>query len=418
MRPHFLLVFGFVLQVDGKKKCETPQEEWENRYVKAFDEVVHFENEKYLRNVKQLTFSGANAEAYFSYDDSKLTYQASGHHYGTDCDQIYELDLTLPPESTIPRRLSSGLGVCTCSFFTNDNLNRIYAGTFVQSSPNKTDFSQSTCPIKQCDPKNPKLQDDKKLQELCGRKGAYIWDIYPDYDIFLVNEFGNVVRRLTDTAGYDAEGVISPDGNTVLFTSKRNGDLHLYTMDLNGHNVKQLTTELGYNGGGFFSPDGSKIIYRASRPKTDEEVKLYKDLLSYDMVEPLKMSLFVYDLNTSTSRQITNLPRASWAPYYLPDNKRIIFSSNFNETGGFGAFSLYVINEDGTNLERVTYGNGVFDSFPMFSYKNNKLVWGSSRNSSEKHDVNIFIADWTDNSDRLSLSFVALFVSILVYFFN
>ncbi|KAI6179328.1 hypothetical protein M3Y98_00598600 [Aphelenchoides besseyi] len=373
MRPHFLLVFGLLLQVNGKKKCETPQEEWENRNVKAFDEVVHFKNEKYLRNVKQLTFSGANAEAYFRYTISQV---------------IYELDLTLPPESTTPRRLSSGLGVCTCSFFTNDNKHRIYAGTFVQSTTNKTDFSQSTCPIKQCDPKNPRLQGDKKLQELCDRKGAYIWDLFPDYDIFLVNEFGNVVRRLTDTAGYDAEGdylnkrktqnqfkgVISSDGQTILFTSKRNGDLHLYTMDLNGNNVRQ--------------------------------------------VEPLKMSLFVYDLTTNTSRQITDLPKASWAPYYLPDNKRIIFSSNFNETGGFGAFSLYVINDDGTNLERVTYGNGVFDSFPMFSYKNNKLVWGSSRNATEKHDVNIFIADWTDESDRLSFSFVVLFVSVLVYFFN
>jgi hypothetical protein len=43
-------------------------------------------SEKHLRNVRQLTFGGQNAEAYFSADDRYLIFQ----HQGGDvpCDQI------------------------------------------------------------------------------------------------------------------------------------------------------------------------------------------------------------------------------------------------------------------------------------------------------------------------------------------
>jgi Tol biopolymer transport system component len=169
----------------------------------------------------------------------------------------------------------------------------------------------------------------------------YIWDVFPSYDIFLVNEFGNVIKQLTDTPGYDAEGVVSPDGKTILFTSKRDGDLNLFLMDTDGQNVRQLTHELGYDGGAFFSPDGKKIVWRASRPKSDQEKQLYKDLLEYDMVQPVSMELFVMNLETKEAKQVTKLGGANWAPYMLNDNKRIVFSSDFNETANFGAFSLY-----------------------------------------------------------------------------
>ncbi|KAI6226195.1 WD40-like protein [Aphelenchoides fujianensis] len=406
-----------ICRVDAKKKCETPEEEWENRWTRRFDGVVHFEGEKHFKNVVQLTFSGANAEGYFSFDDTKLTYQASNGDYGTSCDQIYELDLTLPPDQTTPRRLSTGLGACTCSFFLDDNKHRIYAGTFMQAQINTSDPTLSSCPMKQCDERNPKLLTDPKLKELCSRNGSYIWDVYPEMDIFLVNEYGNVVKRLTDSPGYDAEGVVSPDGKTILFTSKRNGDLDLYLMDTDGSNVRQLTSELGYNGGGFFSPDGTKIIYRASRPTTPEEIQTYKDYLEYNMVEPLAMELFVYDLASNTSRQLTSLGGANWAPYYLNDNKRVIFSSDHDVTAGFGAFSLWLINDDGTGLEKVTGGDQVFDSFPMMSYSGKWLVWGSSRNATGKYDVNLFIADWVDGSERKAANLLTLILLLLSVMF-
>ncbi|CAI4232845.1 unnamed protein product [Auanema sp. JU1783] len=373
---------------------------WQDLETEPYDNVIHFEGETHFKNVKQLTFGGENAEGYFSFDDSKLTLQATG--YGTDCDQIYELDLNIDPRAQTLRRISTGLGGTTCSYFfkESDNNHRLYAGNFWNITPEKYPDITKTCPPKKC--ANPDTIADQTLKKLCNT--SYTWDIVPDYDIFKVDRFGNLVQRLTNHDGYDAEGVVSPDGTKIAFTSFRDDDLDLYIMNSDGSNVTRLTYTLGYDGGSFFSPDGKRLIFRASRPKTKEEVEKYKLLLSYDLVEPIAMELFVIDIDGKNMRQITNLTQANWAPYYLNDNKRVIFSSNYDDAAnGFGAFALYVINDDGTNLQRVTFGDKwQFNSFAMMNYGGNKLVWGSSRNGSSQYELNLFIADWVDPSNTSS----------------
>ncbi|CAI5442437.1 unnamed protein product [Caenorhabditis angaria] len=374
---------------------EQEPERWQDLQTNPYDNILHFDGEKHLANVKQLTFGGENAEGYFSFDNSKLTLQATG--YGTDCDQIYELDLNIDPRQQVMKRISTGLGGTTCSFFfkENDNNHRLYAGNWWNIKiDNQTDVSK-TCPQKKCS--NPTTPE---LKQLCNT--SYTWDIFPDYDIFKVDKYGNFVQRLTNSEGYDAEGVVSPDGTKIAFTSIRSGDLELYIMNSDGTNVTQITNELGYDGGSFFSPDGKRLIFRASRPKTPEDIAKYKKLLKYNLVEPIAMELFVVNIDGTNMRQITHLGQANWAPYYLSDNKRIIFSSNYNDSAnGFGAFSLYMINDDGTGLEQITFGEGQFNSFAMQSWDGKKLVWGSSRNGT-MYELNLFIADWVDQTDTPS----------------
>ncbi|CAD5211406.1 unnamed protein product [Bursaphelenchus okinawaensis] len=373
---------------------------------------VHFEGEKYFKSVTQLTFGGANAEAYFSFDNKKLTYQAMGSQYGVGCDQIYQIDLE--HLDVTPKRMSSGNGVCTCSYFLKDNKHIVYASTFLKANSTY----ENTCPIKQCSPANPENSPGTELGDLCKRKDGYFWDIFPDYDIFLANEYGQIVAQLTDEEGYDAEAVVSPDGNTILYTSMQTGDLELFMMDVNGSNKEQITNTLGYDGGAFFSPNGKKIVYRASRPQTAEEISHYKLLLKHNMVEPLDMEIFVYDIESGNHTQVTNLTGANWAPYYLSDNRRIIFSSNHENTGAFDGFSLYITNDDGTGLEKVTHADQYFDSFPMQSYDGKYLAFGSSRNGSSKYDINIFLAEWVDNVNNaaptLTLGYLSLMISYLL----
>src|SRR5215208_6150859 len=89
-------------------------------------------------------------------------------------------------------------------------------------------------------------------------------------------------------------------------------------------------------------------------------------------------------------RQVTALGVASFAPYFLPDGRRIIFSSNHPNIRGRD-FNLFVIGVDGTGLEQDT-----FDGFPMFSPDGRKLVFASNRNAAARGDTNVFIADWAE----------------------
>src|SRR5213592_1171938 len=141
--------------------------------------------EFHLRNIRQLTFGGQNAEAYFSRSGRQLIFQRQAADTG--CDQQYVMNV----DGTGMRRVSSGAGRTTCGYFFDHDRRLFYFST------------------------NP---------------------------------------------GYDAEGTLSPDGRTIVFTSLRDGDLDIYTMRVDGTHLRRLTHTLGYDGGPFFSPDGKQIV--------------------------------------------------------------------------------------------------------------------------------------------------------------
>ena len=205
---------------------------------------------------------------------------------------------------------------------------------------------------------------------------------------------GNILRKLTDSDGYDAEATVSPRGDKIVFTSIRSGDLELYTCDLNGDNVKQITNQLGYDGGAFFSHDGNKLVFRSSRPKTESEVKEYKYLLSKGLVQPTKMEIYTCNIDGSDLKQVTDLGKANWSPFFHPSDEKIIFCSNHNSQRGF-PFNLFMIDIDGNNLKQITYDD-TFDSFPVFSNDGKKIVFSSNRNNGGTRSTNVFIADWVE----------------------
>jgi Tol biopolymer transport system component len=227
-----------------------------------------------------------------------------------------------------------------------------------------------------------------------------VWPVYGDYELYTAKADGSDIRRLTNVPGYDAEATVSPNGKKIVFTSERDGDLELYSMDTDGKNVKRLTNEIGYDGGAFYSPDSKMIVYRRSTPKTAAEIARYKELLSQDLVVPTVFEVWVMNADGSNKRQVTNLASASFAPFFTPDGKRLIFCTNFFDEDRANRrrqpnFDLALINLDGTGIERVTY-NQTFDGFPMFSPDGKKLVFASNRNSAKLGDTNVFIADWVE----------------------
>jgi Tol biopolymer transport system component len=334
-------------------------------------DTLHYNEESHFKNIRQLTFGGDNAEAYFSFDGKMLVFQKTNPKESIPCDQIYVAKVpTSPDEKFEPKLVSTGKGRTTCGAFLKDGKHVVYASTHL---------GDVNC---------PPVPDRAKY----GNK--YIWPLYPSFDIFVADLNGKITKQLTNTPGYDAEATISPDGKTMLFTSTRDGDIDLYTMNLKSGETKRITSELGYDGGAWFSPDGKKIIWRASRPKTDAEVTEYKELLKENLVAPTKMEVYIANADGSNVKQVSSLGQANWAPAYMPDSKTIIFASNHEYKRGF-PFNLYTMNEDGSSLTKISRDKG-FDAFPMFSNDGKKIVFCSNRNNGGTRDTNIFVADWVD----------------------
>ncbi|MEO7767625.1 MAG: hypothetical protein ABIS01_09370 [Ferruginibacter sp.] len=334
-------------------------------------DTLLFPGETHFANIRQLTFGGDNAEAYFSFDGKWLIFQKTNPKEGINCDQEWIGKIpTSDNEKFEPRLLSTGTGRTTCGFFFPDGKHVLYASTHLGGKD---------CPL---------TPDRTKY----GNK--YIWPVYESFDIFKADMNGKIVKRLTNTKGYDAEATISPRGDKILFTSMRGGDLDLYTMDINGEHVKQVTNTIGYDGGAWFSPDGTKILWRASRPVTDGEIKEYKELLAENLVAPTHMEVWIANADGTTARQVTFLEQANWAPNFTPDGRHIIFCSNHEYKRGF-PFNMYLTDLDGKGIEKISRDKG-FDAFPMFSPDGKKIAFSSNRNNGGTRDTNIFIADWVE----------------------
>lgn len=311
----------------------------------------------FLANLRQLTFGGENAEAYWSTDGQHITFQSTRD--GNACDQQY----VMRADGSDVTKISVG-GKTTCGYFYNGDSRVFFAATH---------HADSACPIRP-DPSQ-----------------GYVWPL-DKFDIYTSNPDGSDLQRLTDYGVYTAEGILSPDGTSIVFTSTKDGDLDIYTMNVDGTNEKRLTTTPGYDGGPWWSPDGKQIVYRAHHPKDSTELAQYNELLANNMIRPSKVELFVMNADGSNNRQITNLGGANFGPTWTPDGTRIIFSSN-HENPRSRDFNLFLVNVDGTGLTKITT-HPEFDGFPMFSPDGTKLIWASNRNAKLEGETNVFVADW------------------------
>lgn len=349
-----------------------------HRFFKEGDPKLSFPQEKNLTNLRQLTFDGTNAEAYWSFAGDWLSFQRkSGKEI--PCDQIF----AMRPDGSELHRISNGEGRTTCAYFHPDDKHILFSSTHEAGA---------ACPV----------EPDKSR--------GYVWPIYPTWQMYTIKNTGKdtpagksgrdfdlLPMEPGAPRAYNAEATVCKDGS-VIFTSTRDGDLELYTAKLDPMgrlaDIKRITNAPGYDGGAFFSTDCRKIVWRASRPKPGRELDDYRALLKDNLVRPSKLEIFVADADGKHARQITRLGAASFAPYFTPDNQHVLFSSNAKNPRG-GKFDIYRVRVDGTGLEQITHAEG-FDGFPMFSPDGKHLAFSSTRNAKAPHDINVFVADWVE----------------------
>jgi Tol biopolymer transport system component len=313
---------------------------------------------KYISNIRQVTFGLPRAgEGYFSPDGTEIVYQA--YPIGYPFYQIYVQKL----DERVPRRISPGRGRTTCSYFSPDGQQILFASAHT----------------------NPDLAHiELKARKLAAAGGhrRYEWAFDQHMDIYVCRHDGTALKRLTNEAGYDAEGSYSSDGKQIVFTSTRDGDPDLYIMNADGSNVRQLTDVDGYDGGPFFSPDKKWVIFRSDRQKEH------------------MLQVFAISVNGKHEVQLTNdLNTVNWAPYFHPSGKYIIWArADYSRGPRFANFDLFTLDikfDDtsfqGSKLTRVTYDEKA-DVLPVFSPDGKKLMWTSTRTAGGSSQL--WIADW------------------------
>lgn len=322
------------------------------------------EGESHFKNLWRLTWDGENAEAYWNPSSDRLVFQRRWE--GVECDRIF----VTQPNGNIVNQISDGRGTTTCSFFMPDGEHVLFGSTGAL---------HDDCPPK----------PDNSL--------GYAWAIYPEFDIYVQNLASGETRPLVTGEGYDTEATVSPQGDRIVFTSTRSGDIELWTCDLEGGDLRQVTDEIGYDGGAFFSHSGEWLVYRTTAFDQSDlpgEHQRYRELLDSHVIRPHSMEIMIVRPDGSERQQVTKLGRANWAPYFFPNDDRIIFCTNHHWEGqGKMNFDLFAINPDGSELERITFDED-FDSFAMFSPDGKYLAFSSNRGGAKAGDTNLFIAEW------------------------
>lgn len=176
-----------------------------------------------------------------------------------------------------------------------------------------------------------------------GRQIAFVSNRDGSGDIFVMNTSGGAAHNITRNFRDDFLPAWSPDGRWIAFISDRTDNMDLYIVTPDGQTLRNLTRSHGDEYLPVWSPDSRSIAFNSDRAGNYE--------------------IYVVDVLSGRINNLTNDMATDISPIWSPDSQQIAFLSN----RAADAYSIYLVNADGSNLRRVTYGL-VLDSLEAWHF--------------------------------------------------
>jgi len=296
------------------------------------------EETKHLKNVRQLTFGGQSARSLFL-PRRQNTWIFSTKAKAFHATNLHDCRGHARRKARHAKLVSTGKGRTTCSYFF--------------PSGDRVLFSSTHAASPDCPPKP--ITRTLRLADL-----RYLSNLYAKAD-------GSELKQLTHARGYNAESTVTRDGKHIVFTSTRNGDLDIYTMNADGSNVKQLTNELGYDGGPFWSYDARKSS-TARASQNAEEIAEYKDLLSKGLIRPGNLEIWVMNADGSNKHQVTRNGAANFRALLASRRKAHHLRIEHGRSEKRPRFRS-LPHQRRRQWRRAHHLRTDFDAFPMFLFR-------------------------------------------------
>ncbi len=232
-------------------------------------------------------------------------------------------------------------------------------------------------------------------------------------DIYIMNEDGSDVRRLTNAPGYNEFAKVSHAARRVVFQSTRTGTVQAYIMDIDGSNARQLTTNCGESYEPSWSPDDTRIIFGCDgylafiNPDGSQLEKTSirggapdwspagtKIALVRWMSSDGDWEIFVVDVDGSNETRLTQTPNAEWYPAWSPDGSKIVFGYVEGPS-----HPVYTMNADGSNRTRITDIDIGSVPAPRWSPDGQQIVFMSDQDGNKE----IYVMN-SDGSNQIRLT--------------
>ena len=82
-----LVLVVFACKDEKKKHVE------DQNQVEVVEDSLIFPEENHFKSIRQITFGGDNAEAYWSFDDKQIVFQSNNKNWNVSCDQMFLMDI-------------------------------------------------------------------------------------------------------------------------------------------------------------------------------------------------------------------------------------------------------------------------------------------------------------------------------------